>query len=72
MEHGLELCSLPVCVLMGKLVKGSHYLPVIDEKCELYKVINIWRCASVVYDTPIKAMHQHHTTVDDQFHMVLS
>jgi len=25
-----------------------------------------------VYDTPIKATCHHHTTVDDQFHMVLS
>jgi len=32
----------------------------------------VFGCASVVYDTPIKATRQHHTTVDDQFHMVLS
>jgi len=31
-----------------------------------------WRCASVVYDMPIKATRQHHTTVDNQFHMVIS
>jgi len=34
--------------------------------------INIWCSASVVYDTPFKATRQQHTTVDDQFHMVLS
>jgi len=34
--------------------------------------ITPWHCASIVYDTPIKATCQHHTTVDDQFHMVLS
>jgi len=33
---------------------------------------NIWRRASVVYDTPIKATRWHHTTVGDEFHMVLS
>jgi len=33
--------------------------------------ITPWRSASVLYDTPIKATRQQHTTVDDQFHMVL-
>jgi len=28
-------------------------------------------CASAMYDTRIKATRQHHTTVDDPFHMVL-
>ena len=45
MEHGLELCSLPVCMLMGKLVKGSHHLPVIDEKFELYYHLALRVCS---------------------------
>jgi len=33
--------------------------------------ITSWRCTSVVYEMPIKAMRQPHTTVDDLFHMLL-
>jgi len=40
---GLELCSLPVCMLMRKLPLPK--LPVIDEKCELYKHLALCVCS---------------------------